>query len=167
MTDPAIIHVIGLAAVWVIFLSSIRFAVAGFYGLRPVATCIWHLLRCDSGDRIECRRRLLSSLDKQYTELLIAITTPWSVMLLFMGMVMLGCGLSFASIGDIAQLVARAPDKWAAFDRGMDLTGAMLMCTGMASIHAAITKRRSLSLVLSFVFTLIGVGIGVVTVVRP
>jgi hypothetical protein len=175
MTDPAIIHVVGLAAVWVIFLSSIRFAAAGFYGLRPVAACIVHLIRCesrhllkrDSADRRECRRRLLDSLDKQYTELLIAITTPWSVMLLFIGMVLIGTGLSLASVGDIAQLVARRPENWSAFDRGMDLTGALLMCTGMASTHAGITKRRSLSLILSFAFTLIGVGIGVVTVVRP
>lgn len=167
MTEPAITHVVGLAAVWVIFLSSIRFAAVGFHGLKPVAACLWHLLRCTGGNRAECRRRLIASLDRQYTELLIAITTPWSVMLLFLGMVLLGCGLSFGSVGDIAQLVARAPDKWAGFDRGMDLTGAFLMCTGMASIHAGVTKRRSLSLLLSFLFTLIGVGIGVVTVVRP
>lgn len=167
MTDPAIIHVVGLAAVWVIFLSSIRFAAAGFYGLKPVASCLWHLIRCNGSDRAECRRRLFDSLDRQYTELLIAITTPWSVMLLFLGVLLLGGGLSAASIGDVAQLVARAPERWSAFDRGMDLTGALLICTGMAAIHAAITKRRSLSLVLSFVFTLIGVGIGVVTVVQP
>lgn len=167
MTNPAIIHVIGMAAVWVIFLSSIRFAVAGFYGLKPVARCLWHLVRCTGGKRAECYRRFVASLDQQYTELIIAITTPWSVMLLFFGIMLLGFGLSMASVGDVALLVARSPDQWAAFDRGMDLTGAVLLCTGMAAIHAAITIRRSLSLVMSMAFTLIGVGIGVVTVVQP
>lgn len=166
MTNTALIHIVGMAAVWVIFLSSIRFAVAGFYGLRPVAHCLWHLMRCKGGDRRECWRRLIASLDEQYTELLIAITTPWSVMLLFFGILLLGGGLSFASMGDVAQLVARRPEDWSGFDRGMDLSGAFLMCTGMASIHAAITKRRSLSMLMSLSFALIGVGIGAVTVVR-
>ena len=165
--DPAITHIVGVTAVWIIFLSSIRFAAVGFQGLKPVAKCFWHLLRCDGRDKVDCRRRLMASLDKQYTELLIAITTPWSVMLLFLGMVLLGAGMSFGSIGDVAQLVARVPGRWSGFDRGMDLTGAVFMCTGMASVHAAVTKRRSLSLIISLGFAIMGVGIGVVTAGHP
>ncbi|NML13058.1 hypothetical protein HHL08_23505 [Sphingobium sp. AR-3-1] len=156
-----------MTAVWIIFLSSIRFAVVGFHGLKPVARCLLHLALCDGADKAFCRKRLIASLDKQYTELLIAITTPWSVMLLFLGMLLIGTGLSFGSVGDVAQLVARSPGRWDGFDRGMDLAGAVSMCTGMASVHAAVTKRRSLSLLVSTGFALMGVGIGVVSAAHP
>lgn len=167
MTEPTVIHIVGVTAVWIIFLSAIRFALAGLHGLRPVARCIWHLVRCDGRDRAACRKRLLASLDRQYTELLIAITTPWSVFLIFLGVALLGTGLSFGSVGDVAQLVAKSPARWDGFDRGMDLAGAIFMCTGMASIHAGITKHRSLSLFISAGFALMGVGIGVVSAAYP
>jgi hypothetical protein len=167
MTEPTVIHIVGVTAVWIIFLSSIRFALAGFHGLKPVARCIWHLFRCNGQDKVTCRKRLMASLDQQYTELLIAITTPWSVMLLFVGVALLGMGLSFGSVGDVAQLVAKSPGRWDGFDRGMDLAGAVFMCTGMASIHAGVTKRRSLSLLISAGFALMGVGIGVVSAAYP
>jgi hypothetical protein len=167
MTEPTVVHIVGVTAVWIIFLSSVRFAVVGISGLRPVAYCALHLLRCDGRNRADCRKRLVASLDRQYTELLIAITTPWSVVLLFAGIVMLGGGLSLGSVGDVAQLVAWRPDRWSAFDRGMDLGGAVLMCLGMAAIHAAVTKRRSLSLIISAGFAAMGVGIGVVSAVHP
>lgn len=161
------IHIVGVTAVWTIFLSAIRFAVAGCIGLRPVARCVWHLLRCDGRDKASCRKRLVASLDRQYTELLIAITTPWSVMLLFMGIAALGTGLSLGSVGDVAQLVAWTPERWDSFDRSMDFAGAILMCLGMAAIHAAVTKRRSLSLIISTAQALMGIGIGVVSAVHP
>jgi hypothetical protein len=165
MTEPAIIHIVGVTAVWVIFLSAIRFAVVGFHGLKPVGQCAWHVIRCDDQDRVACRKRLIASLDRQYTELLIAITTPWSVVLLFLGMGLIGIGLSCGSIGDVAQLVARQPGRWEAFDRGMDMAGALGLCGGMAAIHAAVTKRRSLSLFISFGFAIMGAGIGAVSAV--
>lgn len=167
MSEPTIVHIVGVTAVWIIFLSSVRFALVGFHGLSPVARCIWHLFRCDGADKASCRKRLVASLDKQYTELLIAITTPWSVMLLFAGMVSIGAGLAFGSVGDVVQLVAMSPDRWEGFDRGMDLASAVGLCVGMAAIHAAVTKRRSLSLITSLGFALMGVGIGVVSAVHP
>ena len=33
-SDPVLIHIVGVTAVWIIFLTSIRFSLAGFYGLR-------------------------------------------------------------------------------------------------------------------------------------
>ncbi len=104
--DPTLIHIVGVTAVWIIFLSAIRFAAAGVHGLKPVAGCVWHLMRCRCETRPCCRRRLIASLDQQFTELLIAITTPWSVALLFLGMALIGGGLAFGSVGDVAQLVA-------------------------------------------------------------
>ncbi|WBH17039.1 hypothetical protein [Sphingomonas radiodurans] len=166
MSDPTVIHIVGVTAVWNIFLSAIRFALVGFYGLKPVASCIWHLIRCEGGDRTACRRRLIASLDRQYTELLIAITTPWSVMLLFVGMVTIGAGLAVGSVGDVVQLVAMSPAHWDGFDRSMDMASAVGLCVGMAAVHAAVTKHRSLSLVTSLGFALMGVGIGAVSAVH-
>jgi hypothetical protein len=167
MSERDITHIVGVTAVWIIFLSSIRFAAVGLHGLRPVAKCIWHLIRCDGQDKESCRRRLIRSLDKQYTELLAAITTKWSVVLLFTGMVLIGAGLSMGSVGDVAQLVAVSPSGWAVFDRGMDLLSAGFLACGMASIHAAVTKRRSLSLLVSGAFAIMGAGIGYFTVSLP
>jgi len=167
VTHSQLVHIAGVMAVWVIFLSAVRFAAAGSHGLRPVAACLWHLMHCPAPNRADCRRRLLASLDRQYSEMLIAITTPWSVTLLFLGVVLLGGGLSLGSLGDVVQLVARSPNRLEGFDRGLDLGGAVLMCSGMAGIHAAITKRRSLSFLTSCCFAVTGLGIGVVTAVHP
>jgi hypothetical protein len=167
MTQSSVIHIVGVTAVWIIFLSSIRFAAVGAHGLRPVLKCVWHLLRCKGSDKRGCRRQLTASLDRQYSDLLIAITTPWSVMLLFAGMVAMGVGLSLASIGDVFQLVAVMPYRWSTLDRLMDLAGAAAMATGMASIHAAVTKRRSLSLIMSTCFAVLGALIGIATAGHP
>ena len=67
----------------------------------------------------------------------------------------------------MVQLVANSPKRWDGFDRGMDLAGAVGLCTGMAAIHAAVTKRPSLSLITSLGFALMGVGIGAVSVAHP
>jgi hypothetical protein len=90
MSEHAMIHVIGVTAVWIIFLSSIRFALAGFQRLKPVARSIWRLLRCKGQDKVSCRKPLMASLDKQITDLLAAITAPWSAMLRFVGVALLG-----------------------------------------------------------------------------
>ncbi len=44
---------------------------------------------------------------------------------------------------------------------------AILLSAGMAATHAAVTKVRTLSLLISCGFALMGVGIGVVTAVHP
>ncbi|MBB5728256.1 hypothetical protein [Sphingomonas prati] len=95
------------------------------------------------------------------------MTTPWSGLLLFGGMTLIGLGLSFGSVGDVVQLVARLPDRWSAFDRSMDFAGAIALSLGMSAVHAAVTRKRSLSVYVSIGFAVMGLGIGVVTAVRP
>lgn len=57
MTNPQLIRIVGVTAVWVIFLSSLRFAAAGMRELWPVACARWHLLTCRSGLQRSCQRR--------------------------------------------------------------------------------------------------------------
>jgi hypothetical protein len=167
MNEPSVIHIVGVTAVWIIFLSAIRFGLVGVAGMKPIVSCLFHIMRARHATWRDRGVWFTASLDRQYQELIIALTTRWSGVLLFGGIAMLGWGLFWGSIGDVAQLVSRAPKSWDGFDRGSDLAGAVLLALGMSSIHAAVTRKRSLSLWVSIGFAIMGVGIGAVTAVRP
>jgi len=157
------IHITGVTAVWVIFLSSLRFAAAGIRELWPVACARWHLLTCRARDKRSCQRMWQQAMDTLHIEFFAAVTSPWSVALLTGGMAMMGGGLSLGSIGDVAQLVSSHPEKLDAFDRGGDAASALLVCTGMAMVLAALSKRRMQSTWISTGFLLTGLGVGIVT----
>jgi hypothetical protein len=163
MTDPQLIHIIGVTAVWVIFLSSLRFAAAGVRGLWPVARARWHMWTCPARDKRSCQRRFQAAMDELHIEFFAAVTSPWSVALLTGGMALMGTGLAFGSVGDVAQLVSRHPEVLDAFDRAGDAASALLVCTGMAMVLAALSKRRMLSTWISTGFLLTGLGVGIVT----
>ncbi|WP_188699412.1 hypothetical protein [Sphingomonas prati] len=167
MTEPSIIHVVGVTAVWIIFLSALRFIAVSGHGLKPVLLCLKRVARSRNATWADRRRWFGQSLDARYADLIIALTTPWSGLLLFGGMTLIGLGLSFGSVGDVVQLVARLPDRWSAFDRSMDFAGAIALSLGMSAVHAAVTRKRSLSVYVSIGFAVMGLGIGVVTAVRP
>jgi hypothetical protein len=163
LTDPQLIHIVGVTAVWVIFLSSLRFATAGLRDLWPVVRATWHLWTCPHRDTPSCRRRWQYAMDELHIEFFAAVTSPWSVALLTGGMALIGGGLAFGSIGDVAQLVSNRPNVLDAFDRGADAASALLVCTGMAMVLAALSKRRMLSTWISTGFLLTGLGVGIVT----
>ncbi|MDB5733210.1 MAG: hypothetical protein JWQ03_3105 [Variovorax sp.] len=167
MTEAGAIHVASVMAVWMIFLSSIRFGLAGAYGLKPVALCLWRLVRCKDTDKRACWRRLVRSMDEQFLELMIALTTKWSAVLLFGGMGSIGFGMAFGSAGDVAQLVADRPTLLNIYDRGMDCICALLVCFGMAAVLAALSKRRTMSSAISLGFMITGLGVGLVTAAHP
>jgi hypothetical protein len=163
MTDPQLIHIVGVTAVWVIFLSALRFAAAGVHGVWPVLRARWHLWRCPSRDERSCQRRWQEAMDLLHIDFFAAVASPWSVALLTGGMALIGSGLAFGSVGDVAQLVSAVPDRLNAFDRIADCASAMLVCTGMAMVLAALSKRRMFSTLISAGFLLTGLGVGIVT----
>jgi hypothetical protein len=165
MTDPQLIHILGVTAVWVIFLSSLRVAAAGLHGVLPVLRATWHLRTCPSRDKRSCQRRWVAAMDQLHVDFFAAVTSPWSVALLTGGMSLIGGGLAFGSVGDVAQLVSTRPNVLDAFDRGGDVASAMLVCTGMAMVLAALSKRRMLSTWISTGFLLTGLGVGIVTAI--
>jgi hypothetical protein len=165
VTDPQIVHIVGVTAVWTIFLSSIRFALAGFHGVLPVLAALWHLWTCPGRDRRSCQRRFQGTMDAIHVDFFAAVTSPWSVMLLTGGMAMIGSGLAFGSIGDVAQLLAKRPTVLNVFDRATDCLCAALVCTGMAMALAGLSKRRTASTLISLGFILTGAGVGYVTTV--
>jgi hypothetical protein len=163
VTALQLIHIIGVTAVWVIFLSAMRFAAAGAHGLWPVVCARWHLWTCPARDKRSCQRRWQEAMDVLHLNFFAAVASPWSVALLTGGMFLIGTGLALASVGDIAQLVSAHPAKLDAFDRLGDCGSAMLICTGMAMVLAALSKRRMLSTWISTGFLLTGLGVGIVT----
>jgi hypothetical protein len=165
MTDPQLIHIASVTAVWVIFLSAIRFAAAGVHGIWPVLRAAWHLKTCRSRDKRSCQRRFQEAMDVLHLTFFAAVTSPWSVALLTGGMTMIGGGLALGSVGDIAQLVSTHPSLLNTFDRGADCASALLVCTGMAMVLAALSRRRTLSTLISGGFLLTGLGVGIVTAV--
>lgn len=165
MDKSFILHVAGVTAVWVIFLSAIRFGSFGVHALKPVARAGWRLWRCREADKRTCRYNFTLTMDRMHQEFFIAFTTPWSVSLLFGGIAFIGAGLSFGSVGDVAQLVSRHPTLLNAFDRLSDCISAAMVCTGMAMILAATSRRRRLSTLISLGFAVTGLGVGVVTAI--
>jgi hypothetical protein len=73
--------------------------------------------------------------------------------------------LSLGSVGDNAQLVSTRPTLLNTFDCSAAAISAMLVCTGMAMVLAALSMRRTLSTVISTGFLLAGLGVGIVTIV--
>lgn len=165
MTGALWIHVTGVMAVWLIFLSSIRFAHAGLHAMVPVARAAWCLWRCPDDDRRACRYNFMMTMDRLHTEFFIAFVTPWSVSLLYGGMGLIGTGLALASVGDVVQLVSLHPSLLNPFDRLADCAGAVMLCTGMAMVLAGLSKRRRLSTAISMGFALTGLGVGIVTAI--
>ena len=59
--------------------------------------------------------------------------------------------------------MSKHPTLLNAFDRGTDCLSAIFVCTGMAMVLAALSKRRPLSTLISLGFVATGLGVGFVT----
>lgn len=164
MDHPAFVQATSIMFLWVLFLSSLRFASTMIYDLRPLGVAALRI----AGRRLsreERRRELTYAMDMLYFRYEIALCTPWSILLLFIGLGMIGVALSFVSSGDIMMLVARYPERWVLHDRYLDWIGTLLFGLGSALTIAATSKRRTASFLVSTGFAITGLGIGIIAAV--
>lgn len=113
--------------------------------------------------RGHCREEFWQEVEQLHVDLRLAMTTPWSATLLFMGSILIGLGFAFSCAGDSAQLVTGDIAGWRAFDVATDCIGALCGVTGMAFVQAATARRRTVSFIVSAALVLTGLGIGIVT----
>ena len=156
-------HIISVVAIWTMMLFGLRFAAGAGNWLIPLTVAFGRLLRCREPGKQACRAHFKATVDKLHVDLNKAITTPWSGTLLFSGSVLIGLGYFFGSSGDAAQLISRHPDTWKNYDIVTDAVAAVISVTGMSFVHAATSRRRTASFLVSGALIATGIGIGVVT----
>ncbi|WP_294260806.1 hypothetical protein [uncultured Sphingomonas sp.] len=156
-------HIAGTIAIWAMMLFGLRFSVAAIQWLRPVRQSLWHLARCEGPDRTACFAAFNTALDQLHLDLHSAMRTPWSVPLLFSGSALVGLAFATGCIGDAMMLVTRQRAAWEQFDLIADCFAAVFGIPGMALVHAATARRRTVSFSISALLVLTGFGVGVVT----
>ena len=161
MTNAA--HVAVTAMVWMLLLSSLRFAAVGSSALVPLGSSAWGVLWCKGSDNEQCLAKFNERLDAVYIRLLMALTTPASATLVYAAMAMIGAGCMIGSFGNVLRFVSPHPERWADTAMAMTCTGIPLIVVGMSCLVAAVSPRRTASLIMSAGFILSGVGVGVVT----
>lgn len=158
----ATVSIISIASLWVMFLSSIRFAINTGLMLKPLAraafrTMWWRM------DEHSYNREKIRALDQIQMRLTIAMTTPWSAVLAIFGSMLMGSAYSFGSSGNILVLIGRHPQAWEQTDRMLDWVAAISACVGMALVLAALSPRSRISAIISTGFAITGLGIGVIS----
>jgi len=158
------VRIISIMALWVMFLSALRFSTNTLIALHPLGVSIarslnWRMSKAKRRDEVYW------ALDSIKLRFAIALCTPWSLTLLFLGLFAMGMGMSFGSTGDVMMLVSRTPDRWTNIDRYLDWISAISGCVGMATVLAALSKKRTASVLISSGFAITGLGIGVIAAV--
>ena len=164
MPHSVAVQIISIMALWVMFLSALRFSANSLLGLRPLATAASRTVRWRLGP-VDRRREFRHALDTIYMRFQIATCTPWSVSLLLLGLFLIGGAFSCGTTGDVMLLVSRSPEHWSDTDRYLDWVAAIASCAGMAVVLAAISKNSPASLLISSGFAITGLGIGVIAAI--
>lgn len=155
---------VSIMFLWVMALSAIQFAATTIFSLTPlmiagVRTLRWGMNRHDR------MRELVFAMDQIQFRFSAAICTPWSIPLLMFGLAMIGIAISLLNTGDVMILVARQPDRWINKNVYLDWIASMLGGLGFAATLSAISRRRTVSFLISTGFAITGLGIGIIAAV--
>lgn len=160
MTELPNILNAGLA--WMLMGNAMRFAAVGGDALVPVGKSAWACLWCKKDQNSECVVRFHASLDGMYMRLLSALTTTASAALVYAGMLFMGTGLLVRTSASVLRYMGgdRAMwDQWSQVQNGYSVP---LLVVGMCCIVAAVSRKRTASVVMSAGFVVAGLGMGVV-----
>lgn len=164
LSAPQTMQILSIAFLWVMFLCAIRFSASTALTLRPLFRAAGKIA-AHGFDRAIFRQHWFEALSKVQDRYAAVVCTPWSIPLLLSGLVMIGLAISMLSGGDIMVLVARHPERWVNSNQYMDWTGAMLGGLGFAASLAAVSRRRTVSFMISTGFAITGLGIGIIAAV--
>lgn len=164
MPHALAVQIVSIMALWVMFLSALRFSANMAVALHPLGVSLLRTANPQMSKR-QRRSEFYWAMDSIKLRFQIAMCTPWSLPLLLGGLFLIGLGLSFGSTGDVVVLVSRYPERWTDLDRYLDWISALSGCVGMAIALAALSKRRTASVLISSGFAITGLGIGVIAAV--
>ena len=151
----------GLA--WLLLGTAVRFMTTGGIALAPAAASAWRLLWCKGGTRQDCAYRFYRELDNLYIKLMGALTTSASAALVYAGMMFMGAGLVVRVSSSVLRYTGDQQGFWVTWSQFQNLVSSPMLVIGMSFIIAAVSKRRTASLIMSAGFVLAGLGIGIVT----
>ena len=161
MTDFS--HIASAALVWMLLGNSMRFAMVGGQALVPVGHAAWACLWCKSTEGAACLQRFYGSLDKLYIKLLSALTTTASAALVYAGILLIGSGMVVRVSGSVARYMGGERVDWETWSQATSVFSSPPLVVGMSCLIAAVSPRRTASLLMSGGFVLAGLGIGIVT----
>lgn len=164
LSHPQTVQILSIAFLWVMFLSAIRFSASTMLALFPLLRAVVRAIRWRMNLH-DFRREWFHAVDRIQMRFSVALMTPWSLPFLLAGLALIGLSVSLLSSGDVMILVARSPETWANYNRYLDWVGSMAGGLGMAAVLAAISKRRTVSFMISTSFAITGLGIGIIAAV--
>jgi hypothetical protein len=154
-----------IAAEWVILLSAIRYFNFGMRGVAPLAIGLFRLCTCSAVKRAACKQAFSRRVDAFSVAFLDTVMWPASSVLIFAGIALVGLGLALGSLGDVAVMASRYPDRWIGLERTLGWTQAPILALGMGCGLAALSRRRTISCIITGLWALVGIGIGMVAAI--
>lgn len=151
------------ALTWMLLGNSLRFAAVGGQALLPVISTGWGALWCKSGNSADCLYRFHTALDGLYIRLMSALTTAASGALVYAGILFMGVGMIFRVTSSVLRYTGDNEGLWHWWSQAQNVVSSPLLVIGMSCMIAAVSPRRTASLLMSAGFVVAGLGIGIVT----
>lgn len=155
-------NILNAGLAWMLMGNALRFAAVGGDALVPVGKSAWACLWCKRDRNADCTARFYRSLDTMYMRLLTALTTTASAALVYAGMFFMGSGLLIRASASVLRYMGgdkAAWDHWSQVQNGYSVP---LLVVGMCCIVAAVSRKRTASVIMSIGFVVVGLGMGVV-----
>lgn len=157
-------QVLTSALIWMLLGNSLRYIAVGSHALAPLAHTGWRLIWTKGRDYDSCARAFGNTLDAIYLRLVSALTTAASATLVYVGILLTGIGLAVGSMGNVLRYITFRPEALADHAQASSALAIIFIVVGMSCTIAAVSRRRTASLIMSAGFVLAGLGVGVVTV---
>lgn len=151
------------ALAWMLMGNSLRFAAVGGHAILPVAGAGWRAMWCKSDRSRDCLYQFHRTLDDLYIRLMGALTTAASGALVYAGIFFMGIGMAVRVSASVVRYTESNAAFWLHWSQLQNVVSSPMLVVGMSCIIAAVSPRRTASLLMSGGFVLAGIGIGLVT----
>lgn len=151
------------ALAWMLLGNSLRFAAVGGSAIAPVAVAGWQVLWSKGRESRDRTYRFHLALDALYIRLMSALTTAASGALVYAGIFAIGVGMLVRVSSSVIRYTGDDSGFWGTWSQLQNVISSPMLVIGMSCIIAAVSPRRTASLLMSAGFVLAGVGIGIVT----
>lgn len=151
------------ALTWMLLGNSLRFAAVGGQAIAPVIVTGWGALWSKANDNSEAIKRFHTTLDGLYIRLMSALTTAASGALVYAGILFMGLGMALRTTSGMLRYTGDQGYFWLWWSQAQSVVSSPLLVVGMSCMIAAVSPRRTASLIMSAGFVVAGLGIGIVT----
>ena len=157
-------HILASGLIWMLLGNSLRYIGVGAQALAPLGNAAWCAVWARGSDTTDYAAKLREALDGIYLRLISAFTTPASATLIYAGILFSGVGLLVGAMANVLRYTTDSVTEYSDYAQASSAVAIMLVVVGMSCKIAAVSQRRTASLIMSAGFVLAGLGIGIVTV---